>query len=108
MQTMEGRLDHLVGCVWFWVWALVGFGLTLGAVSLGPLVIAPLGVVALAMASSDLIRRSACGLLTGAGGLSLLVAWLQQGSSDLDARPWLIAGIVLAVTGVVGHAGRGD
>jgi hypothetical protein len=76
---MEARLDHLVGCVWFWVWALVGFGLALGAVSLGPLLLLPLGLVALLLASSETIRHSAFGLATGAGGLFLLVARLQQG-----------------------------
>ena len=35
MQANEVRLDHLVGCAWFWAWALVGFGFALGAVSLG-------------------------------------------------------------------------
>jgi hypothetical protein len=105
---MEARLDHLVGCVWFWVWALVGFGLALGAVSLGPLLLLPLGLVALLLASSETIRHSAFGLATGAGGLFLLVARLQQGGEDLDARPWLAVGLVLALTGVVGHARRGD
>jgi hypothetical protein len=105
---MEARLDHLVGCVWFWVWALVGFGLGLGAVSLGPLLTLPLGLLALGLASSGSVRRSAFGLLTGAGGLCLFVASLQQGGDNLDARPWLASGLVFALTGLVGHARRGD
>jgi hypothetical protein len=104
---MEARLDHLVGCAWFWVWALVGFGLALGAVSLGPLLILPLGLVALWMASRETIRRSAFGLLAGAGGLCLFVACLQQGGGNLNARPWLGIGLLLALTGLAGHARRG-
>ena len=104
---MEARLNHLVGCAWFWVWALVGFGLALGAVSLGGLLLLPLGLVALWMSSSETVRRSAFGLLTGAGGLCLPVASLQQGGDNLDARPWLGIGLLLALTGLAGHACRG-
>jgi len=103
---MEARLDHLVGCVWFRVWALVGFGLALGAVSLGPLLTLPLGLLALWLASNETARRSAFGLLTGAGGLCLFVAWIQQGGDNLDARPWLVMG--LALSGLVVHARHGD
>jgi len=105
---MEARLDHLVGCVWFWVWALVGFGLALGTVSLGPLLTWPLGLLALWLASRETVRRSAFGLLTGAGGLCLFVAWLQQGGDSLDARPWLAFGLVFTLAGLVGHARRSD
>ena len=108
VQTLQARLDHLVGCAWFWVWALVGFALALGAISLGPLLIGPLGLLSLAMAYNDVVRRSAFGLLAGAGGLCLLVTWLQQGASNLDARPWLIVGVALVIGGVVGHARRAD
>jgi hypothetical protein len=108
VNAHHARIGHLVGCAWFWVWALVGFGLALGAVSLGGLVVFPLVLVALSMASSETIRHSAFGLLTGAGGLCLLVAWLQRGGENLDARPWLALGLVLALVGLVGHAGRGD
>jgi len=107
MTALRAQSEHLVGCAWFWVWALVGFGLALGAVSLGPLLILPLGLIALALAASETVRRSAFGLLTGAGGLFLFVAWLQQGGDSLDARPWLAIGLALAVAGVAGHARRG-
>jgi hypothetical protein len=106
MNALHARSEHLAGCAWFWFWALVGFGLALGAISLGPLLLLPLGLIALALASSERIRRSAFGLLTGAGGLFLFVAWLQQGGNSLDARPWLAIGVALAVAGIVGHARR--
>ena len=107
MTALRARSEHLVGCAWFWVWALVGFGLALGAVSLGPLLILPLGLVALSMASSETIRQSAFGLPAGAGGLCLFVAWLQQGGDNLNARPWLGIGLLLALAGLAGHARRG-
>jgi hypothetical protein len=105
---MEARLDHLVGCVWFWVWALLGFGLALSAISLGPLLTLPLGLLALWLASNETARRSAFGLLTGAGDLCLFVAWVQQGGDNLDARPWLVIGLAFALSGLVAHARHGD
>ena len=105
---MAARLDHLVGCAWFWVWSLVGFGLALAAVSLGLILMVPLVLVAVWMASRETARRSAFGLLTGAGGLCLLVAWIQQGGDNLDAQPWFVFGLAFALTGVVAHARRGD
>jgi hypothetical protein len=105
---MVARLDHLVGCVWFWVWALVGFGLALGAVSLGPILTLPLGLLALRLTFSETARRSAFGLLAGAGALCLFVAWLQQGGDNLDARPWLASGVAFTLSGVLAHARHGD
>jgi hypothetical protein len=119
--TLGTRWRHLARCGWFWAWALVGAAAALGVVSLGPLLLLPLGLVAIGMASQPRIRNSAFGLLTGAGLLSLFVAYLQrQGpgttcwhtatasgcDQHLDPRPWLIVGLVLAAAGVVGHAVR--
>ncbi|HSS81589.1 MAG TPA: hypothetical protein VLK24_10365 [Gaiellaceae bacterium] len=47
---MHARTEHLAGCAWFWVWAVVGFGLALGAISLGPLVLLPLGPIGVVLA----------------------------------------------------------
>jgi hypothetical protein len=121
MQAIRGRFDHLVGCGWFWAWAIVGaaFGLTLS--SLGLLVLLPAMLVASLMAANPRIRDSAFGLLTGAGLFSLFIAYVQRkgprevcwskGMSNgcdtyLDPRPWLVAGIVFAAVGLVGHALR--
>jgi hypothetical protein len=51
------RRDHLVGCAWFWAWALLGSAVTLGALSLGPILAAPLLVIGWLMASRPAIRR---------------------------------------------------
>src|ERR1051326_2650679 len=105
MQGVQARLDHLVGCGWFWAWALVGGATALAAVSLGPLLFIPALAVAGFMASRPRIRNSAFGLLSGAGALCLFVAWLhrqgpgtvcwQKGTASgcdqyLDPRPWLV------------------
>jgi hypothetical protein len=113
---------HLVGCRWFWAWALVGCAAALGFVSLGVLVLAPVAGIVWLMASRPSIRPSAFGLLTGAGVPLLYIAWLQRAGPGttcwktvrasgcdhhLNPLPWLLLGIVLFVGGVVAHARRG-
>jgi hypothetical protein len=115
------RHAHLVGCGWFWAWALLGSALTLGILSLGPILAAPLLVIGWLMASRPAIRRSAFGLLSGAGALLLYVAWVQRAGpgttcwqtqtasgcdQHLNPLPWLVAGVVLFVGGVAAHARR--
>jgi hypothetical protein len=115
------RRPHLVSCGWFWAWALLGSALTLGILSLGPILAAPLLVIGWLMASRPAIRRSAFGLLSGAGALLLYVAWVQRArpgttcwqtqtasrcDQHLNPLPWLVAGVVLFVGGVAAHARR--
>jgi len=115
------RRAHLVGCGWFWAWALLGSAVTLGILSLGPILAAPLLVIGWLMASRPAIRRSAFGLLSGAGALLLYVAWVQRAGpgttcwqtqtasgcdQHLNPLPWLVAGVVLFVGGVAAHARR--
>ena len=122
MSTFHPRA-HIVGCRWFWVWALVGCAAALSVVSfLGFLLLPPVVLVGGVMASRRTIRRSAFGLLSGAGVLLLYVAWLQRAGpgttcwqsrtssgcdQHLNPLPWLIAGLALFAAGVVGHARRG-
>jgi hypothetical protein len=104
------------------VWALLGCAAALGFVSLGVLVLAPVAIVGALMASRPTIRRSAFGLLSGAGILLLYVAWLQRAGpvttcwrtatasgcdQHLNPLPWLLVGIALFIGGVVAHARRG-
>jgi hypothetical protein len=69
---------QIADCRWFWAWALVGCTAALGFVSLGAVVLAPVAVAGWLMASRPMIRRSAFGLLSGAGVLLLYVAWAQR------------------------------
>ena len=121
MREIAGRQKlHLVGCAWFWAWAVVGAGVALGMVSLGPLLLLPLAVIVWLMTRKRPIR-GAFGLFSGVGALLLVVAYLQrQGpgttcwqtatgggcEEHLDPIPWLVAGIAFFTAGLVGHAWR--
>lgn len=72
------------GWGWFFVWALLGSAAALGTVSLGPLVLFPVAALGVFLWSRPSVRRSAFGLLTGAGTLLLYVAWC---SAMAPARP---------------------
>jgi hypothetical protein len=101
------RWQHLVGCAWFWVWALVGAGAALSFVSyLGTLTALPVAVVALLLMMSPTIRQSAFGIVTGAGALLLYVGWIHRSGEFLDPRPWFAIGSAFLVVGILGHAVR--
>jgi hypothetical protein len=89
----------------FWLWALVGAALALSAFSLGPLLGLPVLLAILLLAWRPRTRSSAWGLLIGFGAVLLFIAYLnrdQPGDEHLDARPWLVAGVVVVATGVIG------
>lgn len=109
---------HNTGCRWFWAWALLGCAAALSFVSLGVLVLAPAAVVGTLMASRRAARRSAFGLLSGAGILLVYVAWVQRAGpgttcwhtasasgcdQHLNPLPWLLAGVALFAAGLAGH-----
>lgn len=94
------------GWLWFGAWGLEG-GLVsfsvMSAASIGLFVlpIALLGLVLLARAGAA--GPQMFGALTGAALPILVVAGLHQGPGDLDARPWLMVGLVLVVAGFGGY-----
>jgi hypothetical protein len=109
------------GWGWFFLWALLGTAAALGAVSLGPLLLVPVALFGLFLWTRPAVRRSAFGLLTGAGALLLYVAWVQRDGpgttcwhtatasgcdQHLNPLPWLIAGAVLVVSGFFGCVRR--
>jgi len=116
-----GTERHRRGCAWFWAWVLVGCAAALGTLSFGPILTAPVLLVAALMASREEARRAAFGLLTGVGMLLLYVAWVQRAGpgttcwsngtasgcdEHLNPLPWLVAGVALVIAGAVAHARR--
>ena len=66
------------GWGWFVVWALLGSAAALSTVSLGPLLLFSVALFGVFLWTRPGVRRSAFGLLTGAGALLLYVAWVQR------------------------------
>jgi hypothetical protein len=123
MQAVAKRRSHLVGCGWFWAWALVGAAGVLAFVSfIGFLLLIPV-VVAVSLLTRRGPVRGAFGALTGAGAVLLFIAYLQrQGPGEtcwhtataggcvthLNPIPWLVFGLACFVAGFVGHARQND
>jgi hypothetical protein len=101
---------------WFVAWILVGGALAFGTVSLGPLVLLPVAVIAVLMSRQLAARRSAYGALVGMGLLLLVVAYLnregpgttcwERGTTSgcdqhLNPLPWLALGLAFVAAGFV-------
>lgn len=114
-SVRDSRVPHTTTCAWFWAWVLVGMTGALGLVSLGPLALIPALIAAAVLERKPTARRSAPGVLAGAGLLSLYVAYVQRDGPGTTCRhtvtgsgcnqhlspiPWLIVGLAL-VTGAV-------
>ena len=101
------RRKHLVGCAWFWAWAVVGAGAALSVLSfIGTLTVLPVALAALFMGRKENIRESAFGLVSGVGLLLLYVGWIHRTGEFLDPRPWFGFGTALVVAGIAGHLAR--
>jgi hypothetical protein len=111
------------GWSWFFVWALFGSSWALVLVSLGLLLLIPTALLGVLLwRCRPVARRSAFGLLTGAGVFLVFIAWLQrdgpgttcrhippagvQCDQHLNPLPWLLIGILLVAAGVIAHARR--
>jgi hypothetical protein len=88
---------------WFAAWVVVGCGLAFGMVSLGPLVLVPVAVVAALLSRIPAARGWAYGTLTGIGLLLLFVAWLNRDGAGLNPLPWLALGVAFVAGGFVAH-----
>lgn len=97
---------HLSGCRWFWTWALIGCAAAFGFVSLGVLAAGPAALVGVSLARRPAARRSAFGFVSGVGVLLLYVAWVQRTGEHLNPLPWLLAGVALLASGILGHGCR--
>ena len=105
--------------VWFLIWLAIGGLLAIGAVSLGPLVVFPVAALGIGAAVRwPQLRGSMFGLVSGAGVVVLVVAYLNREGpgttcwhtatrsgcdEHLNPLPWLVAGVVLLAAGVVAH-----
>ena len=120
-MSLVSQIVRSGGWHWFSVWVLLGSAAALGAVSLGPLLLLPSALVAVLVWRRPRARRSAFGLLTGAGMLLLYVAWVQRDGPGTTCRhtatasgcdqhlnplPWLVLGIILVAAGFLAHARR--
>jgi signal transduction histidine kinase len=104
---------------WFAVWLVVGGALAFSVVdglAFGLLVL-PFAIVAvMLLIARHHFNRSAWGLLCGAGLLLLYVAYVQRkgpgtvswhtatasgADTYMDPRPWLVAGLLLIVVGII-------
>jgi hypothetical protein len=109
-------LFHLVGCVGFWLWALVGVGLVFGFLELGFLVLVPVVGIAYLLQRWSEWRDGPVllGLITGAGLPLLLVAalhwhsWQDRIPGDNTPNPyhWGGVGLCLVIAGIVAYAVR--
>jgi hypothetical protein len=87
--------------------------------SLGPIALVPAFIAGGVMSRSRTGSRSALGLLVGAGLLALFVAYVQRDGpgttcwhtasasgcdQHLNPIPWLVAGIVLVIGGVIAQS----
>lgn len=103
---------------WLAIWLMAGAVGAIGLVSLGLLALVPAAGIALGALLVPSARRSAWGLISGAGFIFLLVAYVQRDGpgmtcwhtatssgcdEHLDPRPWLVVGLGLVIFGVVGQ-----
>jgi drug/metabolite transporter (DMT)-like permease len=99
----EMRL-HLDRCLFFWLWALTGGMLALSAVSyLGVLTGIPALVALFLVARRSPTWPEPLGLLAGVGGLCLAISAFNWDDRGVDVAPWLAAGSLLALVGLVGY-----
>ena len=91
----------------FWLWSLAGALVTfslVAAASVGLLVMPVAAFATFLVARKTRDRAELLGALVGAAGVCFAIAWIQRAPGGFDARPWLVAGIVLAVAGLAGYA----
>jgi len=119
------RVRTAADLAWFVGWVVVGAGVAFGFLSF-PLAWFPAGLLALLLGRDKRRTHAAWGGVTGVGLFLLYVAYVQRhGPGEychaigtarypgtecgdyMDPRPWLVAGIVLAMTGLVGFIVKG-
>ena len=105
--------SHLIGCVGFWLWALVGAGMVIGLTSFIVFFLIPPIVVAVLLVRLSRWNEgpSMVGLVAGAGLTLLVVAGLQWnawhhrivGDNTPNPYDWGGVGLCLLAAGVVAY-----
>jgi hypothetical protein len=98
---------HVAGCGRFWLWSVAGALVTfslVAAASIGLLILPFAAVAMFFVARGTRGRAEPLGALVGAASICFVIAWLQRAPGGFDSRPWLVAGIALAVGGIAGYA----
>jgi len=105
-----------MGCVGFWLWALVGAGLVFGMISFVIFFLIPPIVLAIWMARRPSWNEGPVmlGIVAGAGIPLLVVAglqwnaWHQRVPGDNTPNPyyWAAAGVCLLAAGIAAYALR--
>jgi hypothetical protein len=97
------RRNHLIGCAWFWAWAVIGAAFAFGFISfLGVLTLLPTLVLAFILWRLHPVNWF--GGVTGIGVMFLVIAYIQRSGEFYDPVHWLVAGLVFFTAGVAGHA----
>lgn len=105
------------GWRWFCAWSVIGttYSCALILLVFGLLIVPIVGLAAFFVASKSRLWPELVGLAQGPAATALMIAYFSQGprscpagatcgGPDLDARPWLVAGCVLAVASAVAYA----
>jgi hypothetical protein len=95
------------GWRWFAAWAAAGALMSFSFVtglSIGVLVLPFAAVLLLWTARTGAGPAEALGVLVGIGATLLVVALLNRGSTGVDPRPWLVAGVLAAGSSLVVYA----
>lgn len=102
MRATAGRLGHAAGCGWFWAWAVVGVGFGFGISVIGVFTV-PLSLIAVILLTRRRPVRGAFGLLSGAGAVLLVIAYIQRSGEYYNPIHWLVPGLVLFLGGILAH-----
>jgi hypothetical protein len=101
---MRRLIRHLGECGWFWVWTMMGALGMLGMISLGWLLLLPIALVSAGIERyAQPPQRTMLGLLSGAGVLFLVVAYINR-NGPFNPHTWGTAGILCLIGGIVAYA----
>ena len=99
-MTFRDRIGSL-GNWTFWLWAAVGVGFGCVISVIGVFTVLPSVVATIFLLRRPRFRESVFGILVGIGAVLLLIAYINRGPGDFNARHWLLAGLGFVLAGVL-------